>query len=804
MRGVQEAAAAGEASRIGAAHAMLRRLIEPTAKAFETLILDGKATGGSRHEALRWVELAGADVAAYLTAKAALDLHGQKAALVANRAAEYLADEVRYRLFRGLDERRFNVVMGKFKTRSKLHKRRVLNEMSKRAGVDIVEDVRADPARRLRIGTKLLDVLAQSTGLFEIRHVKSGAGFRGQARNTAFWHLQAPHLGWLDRRNELLQFLDPVYRPMVERPIEWAPGTRGGYRYGLKDALPLIRGAGVETLERLQNATTMPQVFDALNAVQRTAWVINPHILGYYQALERGASQVGFYEHEMADLPKPLDIDTNEESRTVWRKAQGRLKTENHLRQLRRQYFGRLLNDAEGLAQRPFWFVYNLDFRGRVYPITTYLSPQGSDESKALLRFHEAKPLGAFGESYLALHGANMLGQVPMGPKVSTLTLEERCAWVRQHTPEIRQAACDPFGVTWWRTADEPLQFLAFCCEWNTLEEWIDAGHAPEDFVSGLPAAQDGSCNGIQHFAAMMRDPITGFTVNLVPSARPNDLYQTVTDAVLVLLEAQRGVHPWAAVWLDSGLVTRKFCKRPTMTYGYGSRRYGFAEQLREYVRKHERWLEVHKQFLVNGQGLTIGCQYISGLIWDTLQEKARAAAVAMDWMRLSVRAVVKNNAPVRWTVPGTGFMVEQAYRKNRSRQINTVLNGRLFQPRVIEPDSLKLDPHKQQNAIAPNVVHSLDAACLMRTVLAAQAAGTTSFGMVHDSYATVPGDASVLATATRQVFVAYYETYDVMEMLYQHWLTLSGEALDLFPPPPPPQGSLDLRGVLESDFFFS
>ena len=805
QEGVRQAVRAGEASRIGAAHHLLRRLIEPTTHAFQTLVLEAVKQGGARHEAIRWVELATPEVTAYLTAKAALDHHGAKVAHVAVKAAEYLADEVRFRAFQAHDKRRFDVVMSKFKTRSKIHKQRVLNEMAKRSGIELIEDMKADHGRKLRIGVKLLDVLAQATGQFKVVHVKSGAAFRGSARNTAYWQLEPETLEHISHRNEILQFLDPVYRPMVEPPADWAPGVRGGYKYGLKDQIPMIRSADKALVEQLESSTTMPQVFEALNAVQRTAWSINRDVLEFYQALGKGASLAGFYEHPLPEPPRPHDIDTNLEARAVWRKATGEIKTANHLRMLRRLYFDRLVADAETVAGRPCWFVYSLDFRGRLYPVTTYLSPQGADESKALLYFHDAKPLGPHGEAYLAIHGMNVLGAIPNGPKVGTLTLEERTAWVREHTAQIRKVAQNPFEDLWWFNPDEkPMQFLAFCFEWDRLERWVEAGHSAETFVSGLPCAQDGSCNGIQHFAAMMRDPTTGYAVNLIPTARPQDLYQTIADDVLARLERDVQASPWASIWLQSGLVGRKLCKRPTMTYGYGSRRYGFAEQLREYVRARPQWYDIRGHFVANGQGLNAACQYLSAIIWEALQVKAEAAAQAMEWMRKSVRAVVANNVPVRWTVPGTGFLVEQAYRKSYSRQVETILNGRLFKPIAIAPDSKKLDTHKQQNAIAPNVVHSFDAACLMLTVLHAQARGVTSFGMVHDSYATVAGDAAQLAASTRETFVMYYETYDVLELLYQHWLSVSGEALDLFPPPPPPQGTLDLRGVLASDFFFS
>ena len=43
----------------------------------------------------------------------------------------------------------------------------------------------------------------------------------------------------------------------------------------------------------------------------------------------------------------------------------------------------------------------------------------------------------------------------------------------------------------------------------------------PARYVSHLPVHQDGSCNGLQHYAALGRDLSGGFAVNLTPSDRP-------------------------------------------------------------------------------------------------------------------------------------------------------------------------------------------------------------------------------------------------------------------------------------------
>ena len=47
----------------------------------------------------------------------------------------------------------------------------------------------------------------------------------------------------------------------------------------------------------------------------------------------------------------------------------------------------------------------------------------------------------------------------------------------------------------------------------------------PATFVSRLPVQIDGSCNGLQHYAALGRDLDGGFSVNLLPSDRPQVRY---------------------------------------------------------------------------------------------------------------------------------------------------------------------------------------------------------------------------------------------------------------------------------------
>src|SRR5690606_11525700 len=105
----------------------------------------------------------------------------------------------------------------------------------------------------------------------------------------------------------------------------------------------------------------------------------------------------------------------------------------------------------------------------RVYPISSWFSPQGHDLSRGLLEFADGKPIDREGARWLAIHGINSLGVTPEGARVAAMTFDERIEWVISHSTDIVEAARNPTEVTWSAEADDPWQFLAFCMEWDAL-----------------------------------------------------------------------------------------------------------------------------------------------------------------------------------------------------------------------------------------------------------------------------------------------------------------------------------------------
>lgn len=387
---------------------------------------------------------------------------------------------------------------------------------------------------------------------------------------------------------------------------------------------------------------------------------------------------------------------------------------------------------------------------------------------------------------------------------MSRMTFDERVEWIHAHTAEIVQVADDPFSNLWWEKADAPLQFFAFCVEWRNL---IRANEQNEEYVCSLPVSMDGSCNGLQHFAALLRDEVGGVAVNVVPQDRPQDIYQRVADSVLDKLEHEAPTNPLAAALLGLHVVTRKLTKRPTMTFGYGSKQYGFGQQIREYLRGLDNWHEIKERLGTkpNAKGKEVtqagaACRLLAKLIWESLGDTVVKAFEGMQWFQNAARGIVANKL-VEWTVPVTNFHVRQEYVEWHRKRVFTILAGKILHSRLNTP-STKLDVRKQTNAVSPNVIHSLDAAALMLTVSQGAAEGVEAFAMVHDSYGTLPADCSVLVRCCRQSFVRLYTMQDVVSSLHQQFVAQYADPTEC--PEAPTKGTLDVNAVLASDYFFA
>ncbi len=808
LRDVTKAVHSGREEGTAYGQTILAHRLEVLAQAIEEwkqVTSQGRA--GNNATAYKKVKDVDSSMLAFLTLKGVLSgiSSTRTVQFVAVQIGTTIEDELRFSKIRETERKAYEKLVIGAKKRTSGHYRHIYAVRQ----ADRIEDgwERWSRTDRLHVGLRMLDMTMQSVGLVELTHQKVD-----KEQSIKYVRALPETLEWIEKKNEVTQFLRPVYEPMVVIPKDWTTPFNGGYISSNIKPLKLVKTKNKAYLDELKNMD-MPIVYEAVNALQRTAWQVNSQVLDVMEQLwETGSQLAGLPPRDGLPLPvKPHDIDTNDDAKKEYRIAAAKTHVQNL--SLLGQRIG--FNMALGLARRyekfrKIYFPYQLDFRGRIYAVP-HLNPQGSDYQKALLRFANGKPLGSEGWKWLAIHGANVAGY-------DKASFEDRVNWVQDNEDEILSIAADPYNNRGWCSSvgdveiDKPWQFLAFCFEWAGFAE-----HG-ESFVSKLPVAMDGSCSGIQHFSAMLRDEVGGSAVNLVPRDLPADVYQLVANKVLEQIEddlvngtedelkhtddgvayVKHGTKTLAAQWKEFG-ITRKVTKRSVMTLAYGSKEYGFKEQLMEDIIRPAK--QSGKTFPFQGDGYQ-GAQYMAKAIWVAVNKVLVKAGEAMKWLQGAASLAASEELPVRWTTP-VGFPVMQAYADLKPRRIESSISGKVVKFTMYQ-DKDSLDRRKQSQGIAPNFVHSCDAAHMMLTVVRAKQAGIDNFAMIHDSFGTTAGDVEQLYHVVRESFVEMYSEIDVIESFRDEILQQLSEKKREELEPTPARGTLELEQVCLSRYCFA
>lgn len=804
LKAVQEAREMGTEDTLSAAQTLITHHTQKLTDAIVAWINETTAgTAGRRNIAVKYLKGFDPGVAAFVTLKKLLGRVSTPVMIqrAARELGTALEDEVRLAAVREQERKAYDSIVKGAKLRVSEHYKRVY--AMRRAG-EVIEFDQWPETDRMHVGMKLIDLAITTLGWFSVETQNIGK------HNTQKMLVASPELiAQMEQHHGVTAMLRPVFEPMVVQPRDWTTPHDGGYLSSDIRPLKLVKISSRGYFEELAH-TEMPVVYSAVNALQRTAWQINTQVLEVMAEFwERGHSLAGLPAREGQEVPpKPFDIETNEEARLDWRKRAAKVHQGNTQERSKRLSVAFTLDVATRYNDYPrIYYPYQLDFRGRIYAVPAF-NPQGPDYMKALMRFAAGKPLGEHGATWLAMHGANVAGN-------DKCDLEERVQWVLDNEEEIVRCATDPFEHHGWRTEiagieiDKPWQFLAFCMEWKG---YVEHGEA---FVSKLAVALDGSCSGLQHFSAMLRDEVGGAAVNLVPADKPQDVYAKVALRVVGGLKTLAASEPlpegncpssFATQWLSFG-VSRKTTKRSVMTLAYGSKQYGFKDQIMSDILDPamksatvDGVVDIVK-FPFGGDGYKASV-FMAGQIWDAVTQTLVKSVEAMQWLQTAASAVSAEGLPIRWSSP-VGFPVMQAYWDTKSRRIDTALQGSVVKVTMAE-NTDKLDRKAQANGISPNFVHSCDAAHMMLTTVRATQEGIDSFAMIHDSFGTTAGQTEEMFRIVRESFVEMYSDVDVLEQFRgEIERQLSDEAkADLAALPK--RGTLDLKGVLESRFCFA
>ncbi|KAF9889551.1 DNA-directed RNA polymerase [Aspergillus nanangensis] len=581
--------------------------------------------------------------------------------------------------------------------------------------------------------------------------------------------------------------------PMICKPKAWGALKDGGYFLYQNN---IVRSTPGETLQpsymkaALEN-DGLKQVREGLDILGSTGWTVNHEVFDVMLEAWNSGEPIANLSPMEPDLPHPPRPTAEEgyEAEKKWDNAMRDIENRRAGMHSNRCFQNFQMEVARAYRNETFYLPHNMDFRGRAYPLPPYLNQMGADNARGLLLFSEAKPLGEAGLRWLKIQIANLSG-------FDKASLSEREKFAEDHLDDILDSANKGLhGRRWWLQADDPWQCLAACCELrNALQH-----PQPVEYLSRLPIHQDGSCNGLQHYAALGGDHIGAQQVNLEPSDRPSDVYTGVAEFVkqAVTKEAAQG-DPIAKI-LD-GRITRKIVKQTVMTNVYGVTFIGAMKQVRKQLIDHYPEL--------SGDEKQAGALYIARKIFEALGTMFNGAHEIQYWLGDCATRITQSLSPeqieeiakevltptnsssgskgktkdpsekfrstVIWTTP-LGMPVVQPYRTRKARRIRTTLQDLSIVDMTSEDPVSK---RKQLQAFPPNFIHSLDATHMIMSASACHRAGLT-FSAVHDSFWTHAGDVDSMSRILREAFVRMHSD-DVVKRLAAEFEVRYGENLFL------------------------
>src|SRR5438477_892515 len=209
------------------------------------------------------------------------------------------------------------------------------------------EDDWANKFRAYHLGEKLISLALQSAvfdgkPIFELKEVLEGSG-KGFKTMHRIGLMEVAEIWIGEQTPEALDLFNPIYVPMIVEPRPWTSLSEGGY---LSTPMTFFkRQTGKKAQQRLEKAD-LSAVYAAVNALQNTPYRMNQAVYRF----QRDAWTAGlpFFDLESEDQRKGLE----------------------------KMMAFRFSESVRLSAEEGFYFPWQVDHRGRTYPVPQLMNPQ--------------------------------------------------------------------------------------------------------------------------------------------------------------------------------------------------------------------------------------------------------------------------------------------------------------------------------------------------------------------------------------------------------------------------------------------
>jgi len=536
---------------------------------------------------------------------------------------------------------------------------------------------------------------------------------------------------------------------MLTPPKKWERSEESGKVIGGYEHFqyPLVRSTNFD----IDHSKISQNIFDRANYIQQTPWIVNEEVLAQLIQDIKLPKKSDFLKMKYPDSEScRWDIDLKNELVDLTEKEVISLKAIRLEAQTQITLYNAEKGDyesavgkyraiklatqiAEKYCGQTIYFPHNYDFRGRIYPISIGLSPQGSDEVKALLLYKNTEKLTEIGEKWNWSYLASLYGD-------DKLPFDKRVERGKQ------------LLLADYKEADEPYQFLSHQIE---LKTWFyDKTYTPNTRVH-LDACNSGS----QFTSAITGDKGGCEATNVLPTYDENgeitrqDAYMLVAEKSIertrqLIIESTEEKETEILNFLLDLLKEhgRKICKTPTMVSNYGGTAAGRADILWAMFRE----LKCDKKWITKQNA-----HLFAKIIGDSIQGVLNGGKAFEVYVQKMSNVIARGNNPVTWDTTDGFHVIHKKNKELKTKYIQCFLPGSRIKTKITQKVySKELSGPKMRSAISPNYIHSLDAELLRDTSKRMQKAGIENSDWIHDSFGCHPNYVDLMLQFSKEEFI--------------------------------------------------
>ena len=380
------------------------------------------------------------------------------------------------------------------------------------------------------------------------------------------------------------------------------------------------------------------------------------------------------------------------------------------------------------------------------------------------------------------------------------MTLKDREAWTENNLRLILEIAHEERLVL---SAEKPITFLACALE------IYNATSTDEPWYTHLPIPIDGSNNGWQHLCAMSKDKEAAELVGIVPQEIQKDFYVQCAKNLITRLPEWFEERQMPMKHIRKGIA-----KRGSMTRAYSAGAKKIAENM---------YLDCHVEGYLDKYNINEDdCLVLAKQLVKSIDEVCAGPLKTMRFLQKIAEAEIASDfakdtkqKSIRWTTPSGFPVIYEAFIDNEFKEKAIIsCSEREVKPVIRKEDgteeitdTIRIQHVGKENTdkpkirsfmsgISPNFVHSMDASHMANVIKRWDG----DFGAIHDSFSVHACDIDDLLEIIKTEFVKMYDNPNFFNVIQQMIITNA----DNFNYEQPRLGTLDIREVQESEYFFA